>query len=106
MTRSELIRSGPFRLFFPMGVAAGLIGVGHWLFWTIGWIPESNSFFHAMMQVEGFLSCFVAGFLMTAIPRFLGAPVTSWAELILPAALEFGVISMLLDQHFKAAESF
>src|ERR1035437_201255 len=74
MSRLDLIRNGPYRLLFPLGVLCGLIGVGHWMLWSIGWLAESHSFFHASMQVQGFLTCFVVGFLMTALPRFLGAP--------------------------------
>jgi uncharacterized protein involved in response to NO len=80
VTRADLIRNGPYRLLFPLGVLCGILGVGHWLFWSLGWLPESHSFFHATIQVQGFLSCFVVGFLMTALPRFLGAPPARWAE--------------------------
>ena len=104
MTRAELVRAGPYRIFFPLGVLAGLIGVGHWLFWSMGWVKESHSFFHAMIQIEGFLTCFVAGFLMTAFPRFLGAPTAALWELLLSFGLELSVIILLIEKRFAAAE--
>src|SRR5690349_12621920 len=73
MTRIELVRAGPYRIFFPLGILAGLMGVGHWTLWSVGWLKESNSFFHATIQIQGFLTAFAIGFLMTALPRFLGA---------------------------------
>ncbi len=75
MNKSELIqslRSNPFRLFFPLGVLFALIGVGEWVFWSVGWSIPAVSFTHASLQAQGFLSCFVVGFLMTAFPRFTG----------------------------------
>lgn len=104
MTRTELIRAGPYRIFFPLGLAAGLLGVGHWLFWSVGWLKESNSLYHALMQVQGFLACFVIGFLMTALPRFLGTFTANTAELLIPWCLELAVIVSLLVKEFAAAE--
>ena len=72
----------------------------------MGWVKESNSFFHAMIQIEGFLTCFVAGFLMTAFPRFLGAPSAAIRELVLSWGLEFFVIVLLIEKRFKSAEIF
>src|SRR5690348_4847137 len=91
MNRLDLVRYGPYRLLFPIGVLCGLIGVGHWLFWSLGWVAEGRTFFHATLQVQGFLTCFAVGFLMTALPRFLGAAPASLFEVgcVLAASLAF-----------------
>lgn len=102
MKRFELIREGPYRLFFPLGILAGLLGVGHWMLWSVGWIARSDPFFHAMIQTEGFLTSFVAGFLMTAVPRFLGAEPATIPEVFVSAGLEVGVIMSLLERIYTA----
>ncbi|MFL5810182.1 MAG: NnrS family protein [Flavisolibacter sp.] len=61
--------SEPYRWFFPMGVL--------FLFWgSLIWLPQiwsSDAYpvlAHRFLMLNGFTSCFIAGFLMTAIPRF------------------------------------
>lgn len=67
-------RLQPYRLFFPLGVMGGVLGVGAWVLWTAGVKVPNVSFLHATLQSEGFLASFVVGFLLTAFPRFAGAP--------------------------------
>jgi uncharacterized protein involved in response to NO len=105
MTKAELVRAGPYRLFFPLGMLCGLLGVGHWFVWGSRWLPESSSFFHATMQAEGFLACFVVGFLMTALPRFLGTRRASNGEVILPAISALVFIGATLVHRFPLAQS-
>jgi len=63
------IRHDPYRVFFPLGVLLAWAGVLHWLLLSLGVIDEYRSIFHAFAQIEGFMTCFAAGFLMTLIPR-------------------------------------
>src|SRR3989338_4189974 len=60
----------PYRIFFPLGVWMGAVGIGHWLFYALHWLPRYSGFFHSSIQIMVYMNCFVAGFLMTAIPRF------------------------------------
>ena len=64
----------PFRLLFPVGLAIGISGVLLWPLhiWNITTTYPGVS--HARIMIEGFLGCFVAGFLGTALPRLVGAP--------------------------------
>ncbi|MBS1149845.1 MAG: NnrS family protein [Myxococcaceae bacterium] len=62
------LRKDPYRLFFPLGVLLGWAGVGQWLWFSLVG-GQFRVVFHAMVQVEGFLGCFIAGFLFTFIPR-------------------------------------
>jgi len=90
-----------------MGVLNGLIGVGYWALWSVGWIEESDAFFHSSLQVQGFLGCFVAGFLMTAMPRFLGTFSASRMELVisfLPAF--FFTLLTVLNHRVPAQAAF
>ncbi len=69
----KVLRADPFRLFFPLGALAGVVGVGEWLFWTVGRPVDMIGFLHTTLQSQGFLALFVFGFLLTALPRFSGA---------------------------------
>src|SRR5262245_48097793 len=62
----------PYRLFFPLGIAFGLAGVAIWPLYTVGITTSYSGRAHALVQTEGFLYAFIAGFLLTAVPRFTG----------------------------------
>ncbi len=83
------LRREPFRLFFPFGVACGLLGVGHWLWFAAGWAPTSSGFYHASLQVGSYMGCLIIGFLLTALPRFAATEPASSVELIVFLALAF-----------------
>lgn len=72
----------PYRIFFPLGIFWGFFGAGHWLFYTLGWSPEYSGIAHAGIQMQGYVLCFVIGFLLTSVPRFASAPHASQAEVI------------------------
>jgi uncharacterized protein involved in response to NO len=74
-----LWRREPYRVFFPLGLALAWAGVLHWLLHGLGWLADYRSVFHAITQIQGFLTCFALGFLWTAIPRRTGtAPPAAW----------------------------
>jgi uncharacterized protein involved in response to NO len=62
----------PFRLFFPLGWLLGMAGVLLWPLMLSGAITVYPKEIHADAMMGGFLILFVAGFLMTALPRFAG----------------------------------
>ncbi len=66
----ELARE-PFRLFFPLGVVAGIAGVMLWPLHFVGVGPYPGVG-HARVMAHGFLGSFICGFLATATPRMLG----------------------------------
>jgi uncharacterized protein involved in response to NO len=68
-----MVSEEPYRLFFPLGVLAGIWGVLMWpLFYAghIGFYPNEA---HARIMIGGFIGAFAAGFLGTAFPRLAGA---------------------------------
>lgn len=81
------LRREPFRLLFPLGALFGLVGVGHWLLYALGWTRSYSGFYHASIQISSFLLCFIFGFLLTALPRFAGATPASSVELLVVLAL-------------------
>ncbi len=81
-----LWRREPYRLLFPLGWALAFWGTGPWLLFATGVDHSYRSVFHAMAQVQGFLTCYAAGFLLTFIPRRTGTAPPP-AALVIAAAL-------------------
>ena len=63
----------PFRLFFPAGVLAGIIGVALWPLHFLGVIELYPGVSHARIMACGLFGAFIFGFLGTAMPRMLSA---------------------------------
>ncbi|GHC01068.1 NnrS family protein [Cerasicoccus arenae] len=68
----KLVAAGePYRLLFVVGSVLGLLGIGLWPAYALKWIDFYPGLMHARIMIEGFLTCFVVGFLGTAFPRLL-----------------------------------
>ena len=71
----NLVAAGePFRLLFPLGAVIGIIGVLMWPLYVWKFTTIYPGVAHSRIMIEGFLTCFVIGFLGTALPRLLEAP--------------------------------
>jgi len=71
----NLVAAGePFRLLFPLGIVIGIAGVSLWPLYSWHLMTVYPAVPHSRMMIEGFLTCFVVGFLGTALPRLLGSP--------------------------------
>ncbi len=77
----------PFRVFFPLGILWGVIGVSHWLWYYAGMTETYSCNYHALVQIQGFEAAFAVGFVMTALPRFMDVPGARPWELLLGAGL-------------------
>src|SRR5215831_10445769 len=62
----------PYRIFFPLGIFLGAIGVAIWPLYYYSVTQGYSGRAHAFVQTDGFLYAFICGFLLTAIPRFTG----------------------------------
>jgi len=71
------IRTDPYRIFFPLGIILGTLGVSIWPAYYYGLTEGYSGRAHAFVQTDGFLYAFIAGFLLTAIPRFTGTEAPS-----------------------------
>ena len=80
----------PFRLFFPVAVMAGLIGVALWPMTLLGWTENYPGPSHARLMVQGFFGGFILGFMGTAMPRLVGARPLSAREAFSLLALFLG----------------
>ena len=76
----------PYRIFFPLGIVLGTAGVSIWMAYWLGLTAGYSGRAHAFVQIEGFLYSFIAGFLLTAIPRFTGTAAPSRTTQYLLAA--------------------
>jgi uncharacterized protein involved in response to NO len=63
----------PFRVFFPLGIAVGTIGLALWPLFFWGLLPIYPGILHARLMIEGFMGAVIIGFLGTAGPRLLSA---------------------------------
>jgi uncharacterized protein involved in response to NO len=77
----------PYRVFFPLGMLFGLAGVAIWPLYSFGVTATYSGRSHALVQIFGFLYAFIAGFLLTAVPRFTGTQPPAMATQIGLAAL-------------------
>ncbi|EEF63084.1 NnrS family protein [Pedosphaera parvula] len=61
----------PFRIFFPVGTQAGIIGVALWPLYFTGLTDFYPGLEHARIMAYGLFGTFIFGFLGTAMPRML-----------------------------------
>lgn len=81
-----------------MGLAFGAIGMGIWIpffFWPAAFPYPGQA--HATVQIQGFLLCFIFGFLGTMMPKVLGVkPLGHWQFAVFPIGLTAIVVFALL----------
>ena len=103
----RLVCDEPFRVFFPLGLICGLVGVSHWFLYQMGWIAHYSCFYHGLVQIQGFQVCFIVGFLMTALPKFLEVPAARPYELFLSMGFVLaGLVCLTLERWAVAELSF
>jgi uncharacterized protein involved in response to NO len=84
----------PYRVFFPLGMLFGLAGVAIWPLYSFGITATYSGRSHAFVQIFGFLYAFIAGFLLTAVPRFTGTPSPALVtQVALAAVLTVAVVA-------------
>ena len=76
----------PFRLLFPLGAIIGILGVLMWPLFVWHITKTYPGMAHPRVMIEGFATCFVIGFLGTALPRLLDVPRITLAETVSFAA--------------------
>ena len=81
----------PFRIFFPAGVLAGIVGVSLWPLYFTGRLEFYPGLGHARIMAYGLFGGFIFGFLGTAMPRMLGAKPLRVIE-VLPLVLGHGAM--------------
>ncbi|OGG44241.1 MAG: hypothetical protein A3F84_09605 [Candidatus Handelsmanbacteria bacterium RIFCSPLOWO2_12_FULL_64_10] len=74
------------------------------MFYEVGWTEQYSCFYHGLVQIQGFQACFVVGFLMTALPKFLEAPGARPYELFLNFGLVLSSLIGLMIGNWTVAE--
>ena len=101
-----LWRSEPYRLLFPLGVLLSWAGVSPWLLFAFGLTEQWLSVFHALAQVQCFLTCMAAGFLFTMIPRRTATrPAATW-EVGLAIVAPLGTAVFAFREDWAASQLF
>lgn len=77
----------PYQILFPLGVLSSVLAIAVWFFQSAGWMTTPAVFVHSRLIVGGFLWSFIAGFLMTAVPRMTGTESASRFELSLAVSI-------------------
>jgi uncharacterized protein involved in response to NO len=97
-------RTEPFRVFFPLGVVLGWVGIGHWLLYTIGVTSTYSCLFHGLVQMQAFMMAFAVGFLLTAVPRRTGGAPPSRLEMTVVATLLLAVATAALRERWAVQQ--
>src|SRR3954464_3289505 len=82
----------PYRLFFPLGVATGIVGALMWPLHFAKLIALYPGQAHAHVMALGMFGAFIFGFLGTAMPRMLSAPALGVRNVLVLAALHSAVV--------------
>src|SRR5690242_15867844 len=95
----------PYRTLFPIGVAFAVIGA---LLWPLAlWVGiPYPGVLHPVLMIEGFELAFVAGFLLTILPRVTRTDVTDRREVPWVLAMAFGFGVAALAGRFAIAHAF
>ncbi len=83
----------PFRLFFPAGVLAGLMGVALWPLHFLGVVEFYPGLGHARIMACGLFGGFILGFLGTAMPRMLSAKALSISQVLFLVATHICMVA-------------
>jgi uncharacterized protein involved in response to NO len=94
----------PFRIFFPLAVVIGWIGVGHWLLYVLGVTSSFSGFLHGQLMMQAFMMAFAVGFLLTAVPRRTQASPPSTLEIATAVAALLAVTVAALRQRWALAQ--
>lgn len=94
----------PFRIFFPLGLLLGAIGVALWPLYVWHAIEFYPANAHVRLMIEGLMGSFIIGFLGTAGPRLLDARPLSPVETSTLFALQILNAFLQLVQHQGAGD--
>lgn len=94
----------PFRVFFPLGLLASVIGVFLWPAVFRGWIDYYPLAAHSRWMVLAFAGCLIVGFLGTAGPRLLGTRTFTRSEFLVHLVLALAMMSALWFNQIPLAD--
>ncbi|HEY7727312.1 MAG TPA: NnrS family protein [Candidatus Eisenbacteria bacterium] len=86
----------PYRVLFPLGILYAVVAALVWPLYVGHLIRDYPAQVHWTLMIQGFIHCFVLGFLLTALPGFLHADRCRPAELwtAVTAMLALGICAL------------
>ena len=102
---SALWFAEPFRIFFPLGLLLGMVGVALWPLYVWHSIDFYPAQAHVRLMIEGLMGSFIFGFLGTAGPRLLDASPLIAAETCALLALQITSAFLHLTQRQTAGDT-
>ncbi|MEI8342755.1 MAG: NnrS family protein [Verrucomicrobiota bacterium] len=91
-------------MLFPLGALIGIVGVMMWPMFVWNFMKGYPGVAHPRVMVEGFLSCFIIGFLGTALPRLLDVPRMTLGEAFGFAGALLGIAWLHFTGHTGAGD--
>lgn len=79
----------PYRIFFFIGTVSSIVGTSIWIFFFSGLMVTYPILIHSNLMFFAFLLSFVAGFLLTAVPKMSQTKAASPHEMICYSVLAF-----------------
>lgn len=79
----------PYKVLFPIGILCSVVGLSFWILFQsrmINFYPKES---HGNLMYFGFLWSFIAGFLMTAVPKMTSTLTATIAEISVAVSLSF-----------------
>ena len=95
----------PFRIFFPEGVFAGILGVTLWPLYLTGVTSFYPGQAHARIMAYGLFGGFIFGFLGTAMPRMLSAPPLGTRNVLVLFCLHLAMLLALAAEKIFGGDS-
>jgi uncharacterized protein involved in response to NO len=81
----------PYRVLFPLGLLFALVAALLWPLYVAHVLPVYPAQIHWTLMIQGFVHCFILGFLLTALPGFLHAdrcrPAELWTAVLAMVAM-------------------
>ncbi len=94
----------PYRILFPLGVVFAIVGASLWPLYALHLIPYPVPL-HPILMIQGFVQCFILGFLLTAMPSFLHSSRATGVEIGVAAGAMVGFLALNLAGFVPAAEA-
>lgn len=103
---SRLVASEPYRIFFPLALIYGVIGVMLWpaFYWDL--TPHYPYLAHPRLMLEGFVAGFAIGFLGTALPKMFVVPHFRLWQVVALLILQAAAVVCHLVNYSRVGDGF
>lgn len=102
----QIILREPYRIFFPLAVLSGITGVGYWFLFGVGIVKTYSAEMHSAIQMQVCMGAFIAGFLMTALPKMTSSVSASGFEFFFQLIFTISMLAFYLAGESLIANLF